>query len=160
MQVHDVSPEEGEGSNFELLDAIEYWEVPIEGGPSPDNPVPAGDGSVYSAPAAAAAGAPAHPEAAPAAAAPADLFSENGGSFPAENGHTGPVRSIARLFCLQSRQGAGTQAPLLSNARTEPHRFTGSIMSQVVQAACAGSHAVTCSGQTEQWQGIRRVRPA
>ncbi|BDA47074.1 probable protein XRP2 at N-terminal half [Coccomyxa sp. Obi] len=90
-KVHDVSPEEGEGTNFELLDAIEYWEVPIEGGPPPDNPVPAGDGSLYSAPAAAAAGAPAHPEVAAAAAAPADLFTENGGSFPAENGHTGPA---------------------------------------------------------------------
>ena len=101
MQVHDVSPEEGEGSNFELLDAIEYWEVPIEGGPPPDNPVPAGDGSLYSAPAAGAAGAPAHSEAVPAAAAPADLFTENGGSFPAENGHTGPVRPFTGVLAAQ-----------------------------------------------------------
>ena len=30
MQVHDVSPEEGEGPNFELLEAVDYWEVPIQ----------------------------------------------------------------------------------------------------------------------------------
>ena len=90
--MHDVSPVEGEGPNFELLDAIEYWEVPIEGGPPPDNPVPAGDGSLYSAPAAPPAAA--QPDAAPTEA-PEDLFTENGGDFrgPAENGHSGPVRS-------------------------------------------------------------------
>ena len=95
VQVHDVSPEEGEGPNFDLLDAIEYWEVPIEGGPPPDNPVPAGDGSPYSAPA--AAPAPAQPAAAPTAAAE-DLFTDNGGDFrgPAENGHSGPVRTCRK----------------------------------------------------------------
>lgn len=81
-QVYDVSAEQGEGPNFDLLDAVEYWEVPIEGGPPPDNPVPSANGSLYSPPAGAAA--------APPPAADADLFTtENGGGFggPAENGH-------------------------------------------------------------------------
>lgn len=47
-QVHDVSPEEGEGANFELLEAVDYWEVPIQGGPPPDNPVPDANGKAYS----------------------------------------------------------------------------------------------------------------
>ena len=84
-QVYDVSAEHGEGPNFELLDATEYWEVPIEGGPPPDNPVPGASGARYSPPAGAAAAAP--------AAADADLFTENGGGFggPQENGHVTPV---------------------------------------------------------------------
>ena len=80
-----MSAEHGEGPNFELLDATEYWEVPIEGGPPPDNPVPGASGARYSPPAGTAAAAP--------AAADADLFTENGGGFggPQENGHVTAV---------------------------------------------------------------------
>ena len=80
-----MSAEHGEGPNFELLDATEYWEVPIEGGPPPDNPVPGASGARYSPPAGAPAAAP--------AAADADLFTENGGGFggPQENGHVTAV---------------------------------------------------------------------
>ena len=74
----------------------------IQGGPPPDNPVPAADGARY-APSDAAGHAPPAPPAAaggsapPATSAPApeDLFTtENGGDYgaPAENGHSGPVR--------------------------------------------------------------------
>ena len=89
-----MSAEHGEGPNFELLDATEYWEVPIEGGPPPDNPVPGASGARYSPPAGAAAAAP--------AAADADLFTENGGGFggPQENGHVTPVCLHLMKSCL------------------------------------------------------------
>jgi hypothetical protein len=89
--VYDVSAEQGEGPNFDLLDAVEYWEVPIGGGPPPDNPVPGADGARYSPPAAGA------PTAAAPAAADADLFTDsNGGVFgePVENGHVAPMVRI------------------------------------------------------------------
>lgn len=85
-----MSAEQGEGPNFDLLDAVEYWEVPIEGGPPPDNPVPSANGARYSPPAGAAPPAP--------PAADADLFTtENGGGFggPAENGHMPMVRAAS-----------------------------------------------------------------
>jgi hypothetical protein len=91
LQVYDVSAEQGEGPNFDLLDAVEYWEVPIEGGPPPDNPVPGANGARYTPPATGAAAA-----AAPAAA-DADLFTDsNGGAFsgPVENGHVPPMVRI------------------------------------------------------------------
>lgn len=86
-QVHDVSAEDNEGPNFDLLDAVEYWEVPIEGGPPPDNPVPGANGARYSPPAGAPVAEP--------VAAEADLFTENGGGFggPVENGHAPMVQS-------------------------------------------------------------------
>ena len=76
----------------------------IQGGPPPDNPVPAADGSHYSPsddgwhtrprrPPAAAGGKRAPQP--PSAPAPEDLFTtENGGDYgaPVENGHSGPVR--------------------------------------------------------------------
>ena len=86
-----MSAEQGEGPNFDLLDAVEYWEVPIEGGPPPDNPVPGANGARYTPPASGAAAA-----AAPAAA-DADLFTDsNGGAFsgPVENGHVPPMVRI------------------------------------------------------------------
>lgn len=103
-QVHDVSAEEGEGPNFDLLDAVEYWEVPIEGGPPPDNPVPSANGARYSPPAGAAAAVPAE--------ADADLFTtENGGGFggPAENGHMPMVSMPVQLLLrFKSQEFAAT----------------------------------------------------
>ncbi len=96
-----MSAEQGEGPNFDLLDAVEYWEVPIEGGPPPDNPVPSANGARYSPPAGAAAAAPPPP-------ADADLFTtENGGGFggPAENGHV-PMVSTTYSSCLRRSAAA------------------------------------------------------
>ena len=89
-----MSAESGEGPNFDLLDAVEYWEVPIEGGPPPDNPVPGANGARYTPPTGAAAAAP--------AAADADLFTENGGGFggPQENGH---VPMVSRVHLTQPK---------------------------------------------------------
>ena len=104
-----MSAEQGEGPNFDLLDAVEYWEVPIEGGPPPDNPVPSANGARYSPPAGASA-------AAPPPAADADLFTtENGGGFggPAENGHV-PMVSTTHKFLLD--QGCSKMLQQLSAA--------------------------------------------
>lgn len=98
-----MSAEQGEGPNFDLLDAVEYWEVPIEGGPPPNNPVPGANGARYSPPAAGAAAA-----AAPAAA-DADLFTDsNGGAFggPVENGHVPPMVRIPLADFPSSLEGS------------------------------------------------------
>lgn len=110
VQVHDISAEEGEPSNFELLEGVDYWEVPIEGGPPCDNPVPAFNGTLYNGGAGTAvAGGGAAPggtspaAAAPGLAAPApeDLFRENGGDYlggPVENGgHPAGMVSFHRM---------------------------------------------------------------
>ena len=113
-QVYDVSAEHGEGPNFELLDATEYWEVPIEGGPPPNNPVPGASGARYSPPAGAAAAAPAD--------ADADLFTENGGGFggPQENGHVTPVCLHLMTSCLLMLRGC----PLAESMRHAHNTWT------------------------------------
>ena len=107
--MYDVSAEQGEGPNFDLLDAVEYWEVPIEGGPPPDNPVPSASGARYAPPAGAAPAAPPAPD--------ADLFTtENGGGFggPAENGYV-PMVSAASLIL---RRAADTTMTLHGSKRS------------------------------------------
>lgn len=47
-QVTDTDAVEGSDPTFELLDASDYWEVPIEGHGAPENPVPGPGGAVYS----------------------------------------------------------------------------------------------------------------
>jgi hypothetical protein len=130
VQVHDISSEEGDTTNFELLEGLEYWEVPIEGGPPPDNPVPAGNGALYgsTAPAASTVAAPpAAPPGTAAAAAPEDLFTtENGGDYtgPVENGHSaGLVRhrpcdhpqSLPMSLACTVRSASGSAAQQLAS---------------------------------------------
>ena len=47
MQVYDISANQGEPSNFELVDAEHFWEVPIDGEGPCEDPVPAADGKRY-----------------------------------------------------------------------------------------------------------------
>jgi hypothetical protein len=47
-QVTDTDASEGATDTFQLSDASDYWEVPIEGHGSPENPVPGPGGAVYS----------------------------------------------------------------------------------------------------------------
>lgn len=47
LQVYDISAEDGAKQSFEFVQSAQYWEVPISGQGSPENPVPAADGSAY-----------------------------------------------------------------------------------------------------------------
>ena len=51
MQVHSAGADDEFGPGFELVEAVEYWEPPIEGLGAPENPVPAPDGTLYQSPA-------------------------------------------------------------------------------------------------------------
>ena len=47
-QVYDINGDDTfGGASFELVDGVQYWEVPLEGHGELQNPVPAADGSLY-----------------------------------------------------------------------------------------------------------------
>ena len=47
-QVYDINGDDSfGGASFELVDGVQYWEVPLEGHGELQNPVPAADGSLY-----------------------------------------------------------------------------------------------------------------
>ena len=51
--MYDASEEDGSANFDVVLEAVPWWEVPLEGAGPPDNPVPGADGSRYVAPPAA-----------------------------------------------------------------------------------------------------------
>ena len=75
-QAADIDGDNAFGPGFELVDAVEYWEPPLDGYGPPDNPVPAPDGTLYSAPA------------------------DANGDFPSENGHLGSVSPRPAALCV------------------------------------------------------------
>ena len=75
-QVHSAGADDEFGPGFELVEAVEYWEPPVEGMGPPENPVPAPDGTMFRSPAEA-----------------------NGNAAPADNG------LLVSCACLLCRSG-------------------------------------------------------